>query len=224
MTKNEQARELFRDALAGRISRRDLMVKGAALGMSATVLAALSQETMRSAVAQERDPIFTFYSWMTDLHPTLNDTASDSGVTIDVAPTTGFGFDRFVAEAKEQKSTWDAYGGVTPFLEMIALAESGTIEPWDQYLPAGSRMTSSRQPELKAPTRQPAIPLLVSTCGRSSLTLSSRAGTRASSRRPVSIRKLHRRTGTSTSQTPRRSRTAALLLTAWSSTSMTGGH
>lgn len=138
MTKNEQARELFRDALAGRISRRDLMVKGAALGMSATVLAALSQETMRSAVAQERDPIFTFYSWMTDLHPTLNDTASDSGVTIDVAPTTGFGFDRFVAEAKEQKSTWDAYGGVTPFLEMIALAESGTIEPWDQYLPAGS--------------------------------------------------------------------------------------
>ena len=27
--------------------------------------------------------------------------------------------------------------GVTPFLEMIALAESGTIEPWDPYLPAG---------------------------------------------------------------------------------------
>ena len=76
MTKNDQARELFRDALTGRISRRDLMVKGAALGMSATVLAALSQETMRSAVAQERDPIFTFYSWMTDLHPTLNDTAN----------------------------------------------------------------------------------------------------------------------------------------------------
>jgi hypothetical protein len=29
------------------------------------------------------------------------------------------------------------YIGVTPFLEMIALADSGAIEPWDPYLPAG---------------------------------------------------------------------------------------
>src|SRR5690606_37728182 len=27
--------------------------------------------------------------------------------------------------------------GVTPFLEMTAMAESGTIEPWDPYLPEG---------------------------------------------------------------------------------------
>lgn len=136
MTKSDQARELFRDAMSGRISRREVMKRGAALGMSATVLAALSQETMRGALAQDRDPIFTFYNWMTDLHPTMNDVASENGVKIDVAPTTNFGFDRFVAEAKEQKSTWDAYGGVTPFLEMIALAESGTIEPWDTYISA----------------------------------------------------------------------------------------
>jgi multiple sugar transport system substrate-binding protein len=138
VTKSEQARELFKDAMSGRISRREVMKRGAALGMSATVLAALSQETMRGALAQDRDPIFTFYSWMTDLHPTLNDVAADNGIKIDVAPTTNFGFDRFVAEATDKKSSWDAYGGVTPFLEMIALAESGTIEPWDQYLPAGA--------------------------------------------------------------------------------------
>jgi len=112
------------------------MVRGAALGLSATVLGGLAQEGMRTALAQDRDPIFTFYSWMTDLHPTMTDVAKDNGVTIDVAPTTGFGFDRFVAEAKDKKSTWDAYGGVTPFLEMISLAESGTIEPWDAYVPA----------------------------------------------------------------------------------------
>ena len=134
MSENSQTREFFRDAMAGKISRREVFKRGAALGLSATVLASLSQETMRSALAQDRDPIFTFYSWMTDLHPTMNDVASDAGVKIDVAPTTGFGFDRFVAEAKEQKSTWDAYGGVTPFLEMIALAESGTIQPWDSFL------------------------------------------------------------------------------------------
>jgi len=53
------------------------------------------------------------------------------------APTEGFGIERFVQEARDGTSTWDMYIGVTPFLEMIALAESGAIEPWDPYLPAG---------------------------------------------------------------------------------------
>ena len=47
----------------------------------------------------------------------------------------GFGIDRFVAEAKKKKSTWDVYVGMTPFVEMGALIESGTIEPWDKYIP-----------------------------------------------------------------------------------------
>lgn len=124
--------------MSGRISRRELMVRGAALGMSATVLAALSQEGLRSALAQDRDMIFTLYQWMFDLHPTLVQAFEEAAITVDIAPTAGFSFDRFVVEAQESKSTWDAYGGVTPFLEMIALAESGTIEPWDPYLPAGA--------------------------------------------------------------------------------------
>lgn len=138
MTQSEQIRALFRDAMSGRISRRDVMKRGAALGVSATVLAALAQETMRGALAQERDPIATYYNWMTDLHPSIFPISEEQGFGVEIAPTTGFGFDRFVAEAQQQTSTWDIYGGVTPFLEMIALAESGTIEPWDQYLPAGA--------------------------------------------------------------------------------------
>ena len=59
------------------------------------------------------------------------------GVAVEIAPTENFGFDRFVAEANEENSTWDSYGGVTPFLEMIALVNTGTIEPWDEYLPEG---------------------------------------------------------------------------------------
>ena len=47
----------------------------------------------------------------------------------------GFGIDRFVAEAKKKKSTWDVYVGMTPFVEMAALIQSGTIEPWDKYIP-----------------------------------------------------------------------------------------
>ena len=34
MTRSDQVRELFRDALSGRISRREVMKRGAALGMS----------------------------------------------------------------------------------------------------------------------------------------------------------------------------------------------
>lgn len=138
MTKSEQTRALFRDAMSGRISRREVMKRGAALGLSATVVAALSQEALRSALAQERDMIFTVYQWQFDLHPTWTTVMEENEVQVDIAPVAGFSLDRFVAEAQEQKSTWDAYTGVTPFLEMIALADSGTIEPWDPYLPAGA--------------------------------------------------------------------------------------
>jgi multiple sugar transport system substrate-binding protein len=138
VTKSEQTRDLFRDAMSGRISRREVMKRGAALGLSATVLGALTQESMRSALAQDRDMIFTVYQWQFDLHPTWTQVMEEGGVQVDIAPVAGFSFDRFVAESQEQKSTWDVYTGVTPFLEMIALADTGTIEPWDPYLPAGT--------------------------------------------------------------------------------------
>ena len=46
----------------------------------------------------------------------------------------GFGIDRFVAEAKKKKSTWDVYVGMTPFVEMARADRSGAIEPWDKYI------------------------------------------------------------------------------------------
>jgi multiple sugar transport system substrate-binding protein len=138
VTRNDQARQLFRDAFAGRISRREVMKRGAALGLSAMTLAALSQEATRSALAQDRQMVFTVYQWQFDLHPTWTTVMEENDVQVDIAPVAGFSLDRFVAESQKQESTWDAYTGVTPFLEMIALAESGTIEPWDTYLPAGA--------------------------------------------------------------------------------------
>jgi hypothetical protein len=137
VSKEAQVKQLWQDALTGQISRREVMVRGTALGLSGLVLGALSQESIRGALAQDSEATSTFYSWMTDLHPGIFNVGEEVGVQIDIAPTTNFGFDRFVAEANEETSTWDLYGGVTPFLEMIALAESGTIEPWDQYLPEG---------------------------------------------------------------------------------------
>lgn len=136
MSQFDEKQSFFRDALAGRLTRREVIQRGTALGLGAMVLGALTQESLRGAMAQDRDPIATFYSWMTDLHPDLYAVAEDVGMKIEVAPTEGFGFERFVAEAKEQKSTWDLYSGVTPFLEMTGLVRTETIEPWDTYLAA----------------------------------------------------------------------------------------
>jgi len=141
VTKQQQVRALFQDALTGRADRRSVLKRAAALGLTAPVATMLAQASVgagfRRAAAQDRAPIGTFYSWMTDLHPRISAAGEETGVTIEVAPTENFGIERFLVEASEGTSTWDFYGGVTPFLEMIQLAESGAIEPWDPYLPAG---------------------------------------------------------------------------------------
>ncbi|MGQ9550629.1 MAG: ABC transporter substrate-binding protein, partial [Roseiflexus sp.] len=52
-----------------------------------------------------------------------------------IAPVQGFGIERFVAEAKNQESTWDVYVGMTPFVEMSQLIKADVIEPWNDYIP-----------------------------------------------------------------------------------------
>jgi multiple sugar transport system substrate-binding protein len=141
VTKQQQVRALFQDAMTGRADRRQVIKRAAALGLTAPVAMMLAQSSVmggfQRAAAQDRAPIGTFYSWMTDLHPRISQAGQEQGVTIEVAPTENFGIERFLIEAGQSTSTWDFYGGVTPFLEMIQLVDSGTIEPWDPYLPAG---------------------------------------------------------------------------------------
>ena len=140
---NPKARELFQDALSGRSNRRDVIKRAAALGLAAPVIAALGQAAHFSSVsaATEGTLNVTYYDWILNLHPSVNLVNEDFNKTFplkaEVAPTQGFGIDRFIAEARDQSSTWDMYIGATPFLEMIQLADSGSIEPWDAYLPEG---------------------------------------------------------------------------------------
>jgi multiple sugar transport system substrate-binding protein len=142
VSKELATRALFADALAGRIDRRTLVARAAALGLSVPLAAALANETARTVLAGKEGTLeITYYNWITDLHPNIEDVNADFSATYpvaaEVAPTEGFGIDRFLAEAAEKTSTWDMYIGVTPFLEMIQLVESGVIEPWDEYLPNG---------------------------------------------------------------------------------------
>ncbi len=87
--------------------------------------------------AAERPLTPTFYQWIEDLHPAIKSTVNPKfpGINYQIAPTQGFDVARFVAEAKAGESTWDVYVGMTPFVEMGQLIASGTIEPWDPYIP-----------------------------------------------------------------------------------------
>jgi ABC-type glycerol-3-phosphate transport system substrate-binding protein len=113
------------------------------LGISAPVIATLAQAAHISHVSASTEGTLsvTYYDWIVNLHPALQLVNDDFNATFplnaEVAPTQGFGIERFSQEARDQTSTWDMYIGVTPFLEMIQLAESGAIEPWDPYLPEG---------------------------------------------------------------------------------------
>ncbi|MCC6314789.1 MAG: extracellular solute-binding protein, partial [Thermomicrobiales bacterium] len=94
----------------------------------------------------------TYYDWILSLHPSIPEINAEFAKTFpidaQVAPTAGFGIDRFVTEARDKMSTWDMYIGITPFLEMIQLTDAGVIEPWDPYLPEG--MLDSLIPAIRA--------------------------------------------------------------------------
>jgi hypothetical protein len=138
--KGTQVRQLYRDALSGKLNRRDVFQRGIALGLSANIIGmlAINAVKMPSAfAAEEGKPSGTFYDWMLNLHPVIKTIGDEQGVKIETAPTENFGNDRFIAEGLQKSSTWDFYGGVTPFLEMIGLVDTGTIEPWTKYLPEG---------------------------------------------------------------------------------------
>jgi len=43
---------------------------------------------------------------------------------------------KFLLEAKEKRSTFDAWFGITPFIDVNKLVEGDVLEPWDAYIPA----------------------------------------------------------------------------------------
>ena len=131
---------LLEEELAGGMSRADVLKRGAAAGAGIYGLSALLGAGTAFAGTEARALTPTFYQWIYGLYPDIpakinKDYNKLHRLDAKIAPVQGFGIDRFVAEAKKKKSTWDVYVGMTPFVEMAALIESGTIEPWDKYIP-----------------------------------------------------------------------------------------
>lgn len=153
MSKDQEIRSLFAQAMTGRLDRRTVLRRAAALGLSVPVAAALAQESIRGVLADTEGKLdVTKYQWILDLHSPIPTIEAEINETIplnsEVAPTQGFGIDTFVTEARDKTSSWDLYIGVTPFLEMIQLTDTGVISPWDDYLPAG--ILDSMIPAIKA--------------------------------------------------------------------------
>jgi multiple sugar transport system substrate-binding protein len=132
--------EVFDDEELASLTRADVLKRGAAAGAAAWGVSALIGPGL--AFAGGGRPLTpTFYQWIYGLYPDIpgkinKDFAKRTRLDAKIAPVSGFGIDRFVAEARRKKSTWDVYVGMTPFVEMAALIEAGVIEPWDNYIPA----------------------------------------------------------------------------------------
>jgi ABC-type glycerol-3-phosphate transport system substrate-binding protein len=132
--------ELLADELEGGMTRAEALKRGAAAGAGIYGLSAVFGAGTALAGMEARALTPTFYQWIYGLYPDIpakinKDYARTHRLDAKIAPVQGFGIDRFVAEARKKKSTWDVYVGMTPFVEMAALIQSGTIEPWDKYIP-----------------------------------------------------------------------------------------
>jgi ABC-type glycerol-3-phosphate transport system substrate-binding protein len=132
--------ELLAEELEQGVTRADVLKRGAAAGAGIYGLSAIFGAGTALAGMEARALTPTFYQWIYGLYPDIpkainKDYAKTHKLDAKIAPVQGFGIDRFVAEAKKKKSTWDVYVGMTPFVEMASLIESGTIEPWDKYIP-----------------------------------------------------------------------------------------
>jgi ABC-type glycerol-3-phosphate transport system substrate-binding protein len=132
--------ELLSQELEDGMTRADVLKRGAAASAGVYGLSALFGAGTAFAGMEARPLTPTFYQWIYGLYPDIPGKINKAyskqhKLDAKIAPVQGFGIDRFVAEAKKKKSTWDVYVGMTPFVEMAALIESGAIEPWDKYIP-----------------------------------------------------------------------------------------
>ena len=127
------SRSLREKLIQGQIERREFLSRSLMAGLG---LAGVGVAGRLGAEVEERPLTPTFYQWIEDLHPGLpRVNARFPGIEYRIAPVEAAGIERFVAEAKKGRSTWDVYVGQTPFAEMTAMIEAGVIEPWDAYIP-----------------------------------------------------------------------------------------
>src|SRR5262245_7602755 len=96
VVENSPARTLFLDAMSGKIDRREVLKRAAALGLTTPVAVFLAQAAAGAGIqsalaAEEGKPSTTFYSWMLQYHPDIVTIGKENGYEVQTAPTTNFG-------------------------------------------------------------------------------------------------------------------------------------
>ena len=137
-------REFFEELLedeefAPGLTRGEMLKRGAAASAAVWGVSSLFGTPTAFGRTQARALTPTFYQWIYGLYPDIpkginKDYGKRHKLDAKIAPVAGFGIERFIAETKKKKSTWDVYVGMTPFVEMASLIEAGAIEPWDKYI------------------------------------------------------------------------------------------
>jgi ABC-type glycerol-3-phosphate transport system substrate-binding protein len=77
--------------------------------------------------------------WILRLHPAVEQRvgpAYAAAHSVPVPQLVGSSASRLAQDAREGRSDWDVYVGVTPFLELRGLVEDEVVAPWDEYVPA----------------------------------------------------------------------------------------
>jgi ABC-type glycerol-3-phosphate transport system substrate-binding protein len=79
-----------------------------------------------------------FPDWILRLHPAIEGAvgpAFSESHAVEVTQRRGASVNQLALDAADKRSEWDVFVGVTPFVEMASLVESGALEPWNPYVP-----------------------------------------------------------------------------------------
>jgi hypothetical protein len=121
-----------------RFDRLELLRRTAGLALLAPSLAAVvtacdsgSQETPTLSVG--------FLDWILRLHPAIEESVGPSYAaehSRSAVVRRGASASQLVSDARDGRSEWDVFVGMTPFLDVGELVEEKAIIPWDDVVPA----------------------------------------------------------------------------------------
>jgi multiple sugar transport system substrate-binding protein len=120
-----------------RLDRRELIRWSAVLAAGATPLAS-ALSACSSDHAEPATVRAGFQDWILRLHPAIEQSVGPAYARTHAVPATqrgGVNASRLVVDAREKRSDWDVYIGMTPFQDLVNLVEAEAIEPWDRYIP-----------------------------------------------------------------------------------------
>jgi hypothetical protein len=120
-----------------RLDRLELLRRSAALALASSPLAAAL--TACDSGSEETPTLSAgFLDWILRLHPAIEESVGPSYATehtMSAVVRRGASTSQLVSDARDGRSEWDVFVGITPFLDVAELVEERAIVPWDDVAP-----------------------------------------------------------------------------------------